>query len=145
MKPLTSNSTPPGRARGAREHPPRATTAAAAAAAAAMGKADSKGSGAERRAGAKELREEQEEDKREKKREKKTLWNVCGLSVNPLHLFFLVLFTLPTMFAVADWFFPSISKPPGGSASHSSPCRRNALVKPPRGGVAWPGRRMRRA
>jgi|AntAceMinimDraft_11_1070367.scaffolds.fasta_scaffold43754_1 hypothetical protein len=69
-----------------------------------------KGDGASRRANAKELREEIDEEKRFKKKESKTLW--FGF-INPLHLFFLLLFTLPTAFTVADYFF-NFSKVDGG-------------------------------
>ena len=48
-----------------------------------------------------ELREEIEEEKRWKKKEKKELW----FGIKPLYLFFLLLFTLPTIFTVLDYFF----------------------------------------
>mmetsp|Transcript_36106 Transcript_36106/g.88967 ORF Transcript_36106/g.88967 Transcript_36106/m.88967 type:complete len:132 (-) Transcript_36106:52-447(-) len=77
-----------------------------------------KGSGAERRAGVKELREEVEEEKKWSKKEKKNLiWGI-----NPLHLFFLVLFTLPTIFAVVDYFF-NFSKVPGGGYGTLDPAQ----------------------
>ena len=70
-----------------------------------------KGDGAVRRAAAREQREEEIEERKFKKAEEKKL--IFG--INPLHLFFLLLFTLPTILGVVDYFFP-FSKVPGGGA-----------------------------
>lgn len=78
-----------------------------------------KGDGAQRRANARDMKEEMEEEKRWKKKEQKKLW--FG-SVNPLHLFFLLLFTLPTAFTVADYFF-NFSKVPGGGYGSLDPAQ----------------------
>ena len=77
-----------------------------------------KGDGAYRRANARELREEAEEERRWKKREEKGLW----FGVKPLHVFFLLLFTLPTAFTVADYFF-HFSKVPGGGYGSLDPAQ----------------------
>ena len=62
-----------------------------------------------RRAAARESREDEIEEKKHKKAQaKKLVWGV-----NPLHVFFLLLFFLPTAFTVADYFF-NFSKVPGG-------------------------------
>ena len=77
-----------------------------------------KGDGAQRRANAKFMREEAEEERKYKKKEEKGLW--CG--VKPLHLFFLLLFTLPTAFTVADYFF-NFSKVEGGGYGSLDPAQ----------------------
>jgi hypothetical protein len=69
-----------------------------------------KGDGAVRRAAARETREDAVEEKKFKKKEaKKLLWGV-----NPVHVFFFVLFFLPTAFTMADYFFKFSAVPGGG-------------------------------
>ena len=77
-----------------------------------------KGDGAVRRAAAREQREEEIEERKFKKAEEKKL--IFG--VNPLHLFFLLLFTLPTILGVVDYFFP-FSKVPGGGYGSLDPAQ----------------------
>lgn len=69
-----------------------------------------KSDGAVRRRQAREEREDAIEERRAKAREEKNL--CCGVS--SLHVFFLLLFFLPTMFGVADYFF-KVSEVPGGA------------------------------
>ena len=60
-----------------------------------------KGDGAARRAALREQKDDDAEERRWKAAEKKRLiWGI-----NPLHVFFLLLFFLPTAFTVADYFF----------------------------------------
>ena len=68
-----------------------------------------KGDGAVRRAAARDAREDAVEEKKFKKIESKKL--VFG--VNPLHVFFMLLFFLPTAFTLADYFFNFSKLPPG--------------------------------
>ena len=77
-----------------------------------------KGDGAVRRAAAREQREEEIEERKFKKAEEKKL--IFG--INPLHLFFLLLFTLPTILGVVDYFFP-FSKVPGGGYGSLDPAQ----------------------
>ena len=77
-----------------------------------------KGDGAVRRAAARESRDEEVEEKKYKKAQAKKL--VFG--VNPLHVFFLLLFFLPTAFTVADYFF-NFNKVPGGGYGSLDPAQ----------------------
>ena len=77
-----------------------------------------KGDGAVRRAARARRREEEIEERKFKKAEEKRL--IFG--INPLHLFFLLLFTLPTILGVVDYFFP-FSKVPGGGYGSLDPAQ----------------------
>lgn len=69
-----------------------------------------KGDGAVRRAALREQKDDDAEERRWKAAEKKKLiWGI-----NPLHVFFLLLFFLPTAFTVADYFFGFSNVPGGG-------------------------------
>ena len=65
-----------------------------------------------------ERRAEELEERKGKAKEAKKL--VFG--VNPLHVFFLLLFFLPTAFTVADYFF-NFSKVPGGGYGSLDPAQ----------------------
>lgn len=65
-----------------------------------------------------ERRAEELEERKLKAKEAKKL--VFG--VNPLHVFFLLLFFLPTAFTVADYFF-NFSKVPGGAYGSLDPAQ----------------------
>ena len=77
-----------------------------------------KGDGAVRRANAREQREDEIEERKFKKAEDKKLW----FGLNPLHVFFLLLFFLPTMLGVVDY-FTNFSHVPGGGYGALDPAQ----------------------